>query len=87
MSKGRHSQLNALTQLGAKQHDPGDYTKIIAGDYTNSSLSTASDYTNINRYIAEGFTTFNYPNLETKILLFTSEIFKTKSLSFLKNNS
>ena len=43
------SQLNALTQLDAKQRDPGDYTKIIAGDYTNSNLSTASDYTSINR--------------------------------------
>ena len=43
------SQLNALTQLGAKQPDPGDYTKIITGDYTNSNLPTASDYTNINR--------------------------------------
>ena len=43
------SQLNALTQLGAKQRDPGHYTKIIAGDYTNSDLSTTSDYTNINR--------------------------------------
>ena len=42
-------QLNALTQLGAQQRNPGDYTKIIPGDYTNSSLSTASDYTNINR--------------------------------------
>ena len=49
MSKGRQSQLNALTQLDAKHRDPGDYTKIIAGDYTNSNLSTASDYTNINR--------------------------------------
>ena len=43
------SQLNALTQLGAKEPDPGHYTKIIAGDYTNSNPSTASDYTNINR--------------------------------------
>ena len=43
------SQLNALTQLDAKQRDLDDYTKIIAGDYTNSNLSTASDYTNINR--------------------------------------
>ena len=42
-------QLNALTQLDAKQHDPFHYTKIIAGDYTNSNLSTASDYTNINQ--------------------------------------
>ena len=51
MSKGRStlSQLNALTQLDAKQRDLGDYTKIIAGDYTNFNLSTASDYTNINR--------------------------------------
>ena len=43
------SQLNAFTQLDAKQRDPGDCTKIIAGDYTNSNLSSASDYTNINR--------------------------------------
>ena len=43
------SQLNALTQLGAKQSDLGDFTKIIADDYTNFNLSAASDYTNINR--------------------------------------
>ena len=43
------SQLNALTQLDAKQHDPGHYTKIMVGDYTNSNLPTASDCTNINR--------------------------------------
>ena len=43
------SQLNALTQLDAKQRNPGHYTKIIAGDYTNSNLSTTSDCTNINQ--------------------------------------
>ena len=43
------SQLNTLTQIGAKQRDPGDYTKMITGDYTSSNLPTASDSTNINR--------------------------------------
>ena len=43
------SQLNALTQLDAKQCNPDHYTKIIAGDYTISNLSTANDCTNINR--------------------------------------
>ena len=60
------SQLNALTQLCAKQRDPGDYTKIIAGDYTNSNLSPASDYTNINRSMDEGFTTINHPKLNQR---------------------
>ena len=79
------SQL--LTQLDAKQHDPGHCTKIIAGHCTNSNLSTkVTVRIPIDKQVSVS-TLLITPNFKTEMLLFTTEILKTNSLLFLHNNS